>query len=110
MNEELLKQIIERLDRMENRMGHMEENMNHMEENMNRMEENMEKGFSEVNHRMDRMESRLETVAEQTAKITEYHHETISRVEGIEKITYENAEDIGYLVRDMYRIQHRKNG
>lgn len=89
MSEELMKQIINRLDQIDTRLNEK---------------------FDAVNDRLDRMEARQKAIAEQTAKISEYHSETIARIDRIEKQTNENAEDIGYLVRDMYRIKHRKNG
>ena len=70
MSEELLKQIIDRLDRIEGNMA----------------------------------------TKEDVAEIRQAVLETREDVKGIHERVNENAEDMGYLVRDMYRIKHRKNG
>lgn len=77
MSEELLKQIIDRLDKMDKDIKEIKTNM---------------------------------ATKEDVTEIRQAVLETREDVKGIQERVNENVEDVGYLVRDMYRIKHRKNG
>ncbi|MFM9278010.1 hypothetical protein [Paenibacillus jiagnxiensis] len=82
MNEEILTQILGKLESIDNRMDSFETRMDSLETNMVRMTERLDS----LETKVDRIENKLDKTFEQVASHTETIHEIVATQERHERI------------------------
>ena len=103
MEQELLKQILSKLDSMETKMNSMEDKMNSMETKMNSMEtkiNSMESDIKELKDGQERIEEKIEAIYYQTANLTEFKTEVNMKLDklcDVENVTKLNCYEIAKL-------------
>ena len=96
MEQELLKQILTKLDSMETKMNSMEDKMNSMETKIN----SMESDIKELKDGQERIEEKIETIYDQTANLTEFKTEVNMKLDklcDVENVTKLNCYEIAKL-------------
>lgn len=103
MEQELLKQILNKLDSMEDKMNSMETKMDSMEDKINSMEikiNSMESDIKELKDGQKRIEEKIETIYDQTANLTEFKTEVNMKLDelcDVENVTKLNCYEIAKL-------------
>lgn len=96
MEQELLKQILSKLDSMETKMNSMETKMNSMETKIN----SMESDIKELKDGQERIEEKIEAIYYQTANLTEFKTEVNMKLDklcDVENVTKLNCYEIAKL-------------
>ena len=96
MEQELLKQILSKLDSMETKMNSMEDKMNSMETKIN----SMESDIKELKDGQERIEEKIEAIYDQTANLTEFKTEVNMKLDklcDVENVTKLNCYEIAKL-------------
>lgn len=96
MEQELLKQILSKLDSMETKMNSMEDKINSMETKIN----SMEGDIKELKDGQERIEEKIETIYDQTANLTEFKTEVNMKLDelcDVENVTKLNCYEIAKL-------------
>ncbi|MCI6190271.1 MAG: hypothetical protein MR691_10090 [Clostridium sp.] len=96
MEQELLKQILSKLDSMETKMNSMETKMESMETKIN----SMESDIKELKDGQERIEEKIETIYDQTANLTEFKTEVNIKLDelcDVENVTKLNCYEIAKL-------------
>ena len=96
MEQEILKQILSKLDSMETKMNSMETKMESMETKIN----SMESDIKELKDGQERIEEKIETIYDQTANLTEFKTEVNIKLDelcDVENVTKLNCYEIAKL-------------
>ena len=96
MEQEILKQILSKLDSMETKMNSMETKINSMETKIN----SMEGDIRELKDGQERIEEKIETIYDQTANLTEFKTEVNIKLDelcDVENVTKLNCYEIAKL-------------
>lgn len=83
--EELLKQILEKVNSMDDKIVSMDNKISSMDDKINSMDDRISSMDNKISLRFDSLETKLKAIHDQTADLTEFRTETKDSLDNISK-------------------------